>query len=154
MGMGSDISYQNRINLAQQEISVIRKTIDSQKYIIRRLVQAQIDCTQTNNHVQSSSDAVRIAYIEPARERRETRNVYNDDNNPEGDAQQDYKDFSRLSPTDPRGLRILLLRECAYMLRGAAQDFEEYEFQAGSLEQMVRALLHNPWAITDSASRT
>lgn len=145
MGMKSDISYQNRINLAQQEISVIRKILESQKSILRKLVLAQGEQhTQEHGHPQPYPDAVRTAVDEPTVRAIRRRNRYDDDDDRDDDdrnenLQQDYKDWSRLSATDPRGLRMLLFRECAALLRGASQDFEEYEFQAGSLEQMVRS---------------
>lgn len=143
MGMKSDISYQNRINLAQQEISVIRKTIESQKSIIRQIMSAECRQTQGDEILRTGHDEAKAIDNDtaprPVIER--TRGFHDGDRNP----LRDDRDISRFSPTDPRGLRIMLLRECANLLRGTAQDFTEYEFQAGSLEQMVRpAALYVP----------
>lgn len=136
MGMRSDISFQNRINLAQQEIAVVQKTVEAQKAVLRSVISAQNKIPRASGMGRKKSAAL-LAYPDTQQYERYERARPVGDDALEHDPVMDYEDVPRLSATDPRGLRSFLLRECADILRGNAQDFSEYQNQAGSLEQMV-----------------
>ncbi|KAH7319933.1 hypothetical protein B0I35DRAFT_352491 [Stachybotrys elegans] len=149
-------SFQNMLDLAQQEMAVVRRTLAKQRYLIssiRRFIPTlgPVDLVRRDRVVVYDDPRRRDAHIRSGPEEyghmsdrftpserldmvRAKANDYMDFSN---EFMDDLDSASKLSPTDPGGYKALIFMECALLIEQREFDFRRYTEHADDLKRSV-----------------